>query len=100
MGSATAGMAWRATHRIDAKGQVLGRVSTQVASLLMGKHKPTYDPAKLCGDKVVVENVKDIVLTGNKLKQKLYRYHTGYAGGLKEKQAKDVLANTPERVLQ
>ena len=67
---------------------------------MLGKHKPTFDPAKLCGDRVVIENARDVVLTGNKLKQKLYRYHTGYPGGLKELQAKHVMRDTPERVIE
>merc|ERR1712072_1651348 len=91
-------MAWKAvakvqslTHTIDANGQVLGRLATRISGLLMGKHKPIFDPAKDCSDKVVVTNVRELQLTGNKMKQKLYRYHTGYPGGLREKTAKDLM---------
>eukprot|EP00656_Telonema_subtile_P003297 TRINITY_DN11507_c0_g1_i2.p2 TRINITY_DN11507_c0_g1~~TRINITY_DN11507_c0_g1_i2.p2 ORF type:complete len:134 (+),score=29.81 TRINITY_DN11507_c0_g1_i2:78-479(+) len=90
----------RLTHVIDARGEVLGRIASRASNLLMGKHKPIYDPAVNCADHVVVTNAKDVVLTGNKLKQKLYRYHTGWMGGLVEKQAKTVMRDTPERVIE
>ena len=90
----------RMTHVIDARGEVLGRIATRAANLLMGKHKPIYDPSVNCADNVVVMNSKDIVLTGNKLKQKLYRNHTGWAGGLVEKKASTVMAQNPDQVIR
>lgn len=75
---------------IDAEGVVLGRLAAQVASILRGKHKPTYTPHVDTGDHVIVINADKIVLTGKKLDQKLYRHHSGYVGGLKE---------TPYRVM-
>jgi len=71
-------------HVIDAKGQVLGRVSTLAARLLQGKHKPTYTPYIDTGDHVVVVNAGSVKLTGQKESQKLYRRHSGYEGGLRE----------------
>ncbi|ORZ25743.1 50S ribosomal protein L13 [Absidia repens] len=74
----------RVWHVVDARQRVLGRLATNVATTLMGKHKPIYDPAADCGDYVVVVNAKDILVTGKKAEQKLYRHHTGHPGGLKE----------------
>ena len=74
----------RTWYVIDAEGQVLGRLASQVASMLRGKHKPTFTPHVDCGDYIIVVNCDKLVLTGRKLDQKLYRYHTGYPGGLKE----------------
>ncbi|KAI8379626.1 50S ribosomal protein L13 [Radiomyces spectabilis] len=74
----------RVWHVVDARQRVLGRLATSVATTLMGKHKPIYDPASDCGDYVVVINAKDVLVTGRKAEQKLYRHHTGYPGGLKE----------------
>ncbi|ORX50151.1 50S ribosomal protein L13 [Hesseltinella vesiculosa] len=74
----------RSWHLVDARQRVLGRLATGVATTLMGKHKPIYDPASDCGDYVVVINAKDVVVTGKKGQQKLYRHHTGFPGGLKE----------------
>ncbi|KAI9278057.1 50S ribosomal protein L13 [Sporodiniella umbellata] len=74
----------RVWHVVDAKQRVLGRLSTNIATTLMGKHKPIYDPAADCGDYVVVINAKDILVSGKKAEQKLYRHHTMYPGGLKE----------------
>lgn len=90
-------VAW---HVVDAKGQVLGRLASQLAPILRGKHKPTYAPNVDCGDYVVVLNAKDIVLTGNKWNNKLYRWHTGYPGGLKQRTAKELFARKPEAVLR
>ena len=73
---------------VDAAGQVLGRVATRVARILIGKDKANYTPYLDCGDHVVVINADKIRLTGNKLEQKVYRYHSGYPGGLKEIPAK------------
>ncbi|KAG1453837.1 hypothetical protein G6F56_007471 [Rhizopus delemar] len=74
----------RVWHVVDAKQRVLGRLATNVATTLMGKHKPIYDPASDCGDYVVVINAQDIVVSGKKAEQKLYRHHTMHPGGLKE----------------
>ena len=69
---------------VDAEGMVLGRLASQVASILRGKNKPTYTPHVDTGDHVIILNADKVVLTGNKLTQKYYRHHTGYPGGLKE----------------
>ena len=69
---------------IDAANKPLGRVATEVARLLKGKHKPTYSPNLECGDHVFVINSDQIILPGNKLNKKVYRHHPGYVGGLKE----------------
>ena len=77
---------------VDAEGQTLGRLATKVASVLRGKHKPTYTPNVDCGDFVIVINTDKVVLTGKKLEDKFYRYHTGYIGGLKEIPYKKLMA--------
>ena len=84
---------------IDAKDKVLGRVATEAVTLLRGKHKPNFMFNIDTGDHVIIINCKDIVLTGKKLEQKMYRKHSGYVGGLKEKSAKEVMANTPEKAM-
>ena len=90
----------REWHVIDAEGQVLGRMATRVATLLMGKHKPGYTPFLDCGDHVVVINAEKIVLTGNKLNDKIYYRHTGYPGGIKEARARRVIRENPERIIE
>ena len=85
---------------IDASGKTLGRLATEVAKLLRGKHKPTYTPFVDTGDFVIVINASEMVLTGNKLDQKMYRYHTGYAGGLKETTYRNLIAKNPEKALE
>ena len=85
---------------IDASGKTLGRLATEVAKLLRGKHKPTYTPFVDTGDYVIVINASEMVLTGNKLDQKMYRYHTGYAGGLKETTYRNLMAKNPEKALE
>jgi len=90
----------REWHVIDAEGQVLGRMATRVATLLMGKHKPGYTPFLDCGDHVVVINAEKIVLTGNKLNDKMYYRHTGYPGGIKEARARRVIRENPERIIE
>ena len=88
-------------HLIDADGLVVGRLATIVANILRGKHKPSYTPHVDCGDHVVVINADKVRLTGNKLKQKTYYKHTGYAGGIKAVTAEKVLEGRfPERVLE
>ena len=90
----------RSWHLIDAEGQVLGRLASRVAQLLMGKHKPIYTPFLDCGDHVVVVNAEKIVLTGDKMNDKWYRRHSGYPGGLKEVRARRLLREHPTRLLQ
>jgi large subunit ribosomal protein L13 len=85
---------------VDAAGQTLGRLATQVASRLRGKHKPTYVPFLDSGDHVVVINAEKIVLTGDKLKQKKYRRYSGYPGGLHEITAGKMLETYPTRVVE
>ena len=87
-------------HFIDAKDQVLGRLATQIATYLTGKHKVNYSAHMDMGDYVVVTNAKKIVLTGNKVSQKVYRKHSGYPGGFKEIKFKKMLAEKPERIIE
>ena len=84
---------------IDAQGKPLGRVATEAAKLLRGKHKPTYTPTIDTGDHVIVINCKDAVLTGKKLDQKMYRHHSWYIGGMKEKSARVMMETTPEKAM-
>ena len=84
---------------IDAANKPLGRVATEAAKLLRGKHKTTFTPNLDVGDHVIIINCKDVILTGNKLNQKVYRHHSGYIGGMKEVSAKDMLANNPEKAM-
>ncbi len=85
---------------VDAEGQTLGRLASQVASVLRGKHKPTYTPHVDCGDFVIIVNADKIKLTGKKLDQKMYRWHTGYVGHLRERTARQMLATKPEEMLK
>lgn len=85
---------------VDAEGKTLGRLATEVASRLRGKHKPTFVPYLDTGDHVVVVNAERIVLTGQKMKQKMYRRHSGYPGGLREIAAGKLLARKPERLVE
>lgn len=87
-------------HLVDARGQVLGRLATRVARLLMGKHKVRYTPWVECGDHVVIINASKVRLTGRKLEQKFYRRHSGYPGGFKEVQARKMMQTRPERVVR
>lgn len=84
---------------IDAEGQTLGRLATQIASVLRGKHKPTFSPSVDCGDFVVVINAGKIAVTGNRLDDKKYYRHSGYPGGLTTLTLRQVLAKHPERPL-
>ena len=84
---------------IDATDKPLGRVATEVAKLLRGKHKVTYTTNLDCGDHVIIINCKDVKLTGNKLNQKLYRRHSGYIGGMKEIKYSDLMANSSDKAL-
>ncbi len=84
---------------IDAANKPLGRVATEVARLLKGKHKPTYTPNLDCGDNVIVINSDKMILTGDKLNQKVYRHHSGYIGGMKEISYKDMMATKSDKVM-
>ena len=84
---------------IDAKDKPLGRVATEAAKLLRGKHKPTYTPNLDNGDHVIILNCNDMVLTGHKLDQKIYRHHSGYIGGMKETTAREMMAKSPEKMM-
>jgi len=88
----------RKWYVIDAEGERLGRLASEVATLLRGKHKPTYTPHVDTGDHVIVINAEKIELTGNKLTDKIYRRHSGYPGGLKERTAGEMLDRQPEKV--
>lgn len=81
---------------LDANGRTLGAVAAEAATLLRGKHKPTFAPHADCGDNVIIINADKIVLTGNKLVQKKYYHHTGYIGNMKEVQYKTLMATKPE----
>jgi len=87
-------------HVTDADGKVLGRLATQIATILMGKHKPTYTPHVLSGDFVVVVNAEKVKLTGRKMEQKTYDHYTYYVGGHKTETIASVMARHPERVIQ
>lgn len=85
---------------VDANDQYLGRLATQIASLLLGKHKPGFTPGVEVGDFVVVVNAERIRVTGNKLDEKLYQHHSGYPGGIKTITLRQQLLKHPERVLR
>jgi large subunit ribosomal protein L13 len=85
---------------VDAEGAVLGRLATRVATVLRGKHKPTFAPHLDVGDHVVVINADKVHLTGRKLRDKMYRWHSGYIGGLREVSAEKMLRSHPERVIE
>ena len=97
--SPKAGEIERKWYVIDATDKSLGRVATEVARLLRGKHKPTYTPNQDVGDHVIVINCKDAVLTGHKLDQKMYRHHSGFIGGMKETPARVMMDKTPEKAM-
>lgn len=84
---------------VDADGQTLGRMASQVAAILRGKNKPVYTPNVDCGDHVIVINADKVVLTGKKLDQKIYRRHSGYVSGMKETPYRRLLATKPELVV-
>jgi len=89
----------RKWYLIDAEGKILGRLASEIAKILMGKHKPQYTPHADCGDFVIVINASKVAVTGKKLQQKIYRWHSGYPSGLKEKTLEWMLENRPERVI-
>src|ERR1044071_7117243 len=90
----------RKWHIINAEGKTVGRLATEAARLLMGKNKPTYTPYIDVGDHVVIINAEKVVFTGTKLKDKVYRHHTGWPGGLKEMTAEKMMQRYPERGLE
>ena len=92
-----AGREW---YVVDANGQTLGRLATQIAMVLRGKHKPTYTPGLDCGDYVIVVNADKVRVTGRKLDQKFYYRYSGYPGGLREISLRDQLKDHPDRVIQ
>ena len=89
----------REWYIIDAANKPLGRTAATVATLLRGKHKPTFTPNVDCGDHVVVINAAQAVLTGNKLEDKFYRHHSGWVGGLKEIKYATLMKNNPEKAM-
>ncbi len=95
-----AGDITREWYMADANGQTLGRFATKVANVLMGKHKPAYTPGVDMGDFVVVVNCERVVVTGNKLEEKIYYRYSGYPGGLKETKLRDMLDKHPDRVIK
>lgn len=97
---AKAGEVDRKWYVIDAAGKPLGRVATQAAAILRGKHKTTYTPNVDCGDFVIVINAKDVVLTGNKKSQKMYHRHSGYPGGLKSTPYGELLEKRPSFMME
>lgn len=96
----TAGSVERQWHLIDAEDLVLGRIATEASRLLQGKHKAVYTPYIDTGDHVVIVNAAKVRLTGRKEEQKLYRYHSGFEGGLREERAKDLRQKNPVRMVE
>ena len=90
----------RKWHVVDAEGKVLGRLASRIASILLGKHKPTFTPHLDVGDHVVVLNAEKVHLTGRKRENKQYRWHTGYIGGLRQVSAEKMIGTHPERVVE
>jgi large subunit ribosomal protein L13 len=90
----------RKWYLVDAQGKVLGRLATEIASILRGKKKPIFSPHMDTGDNVVVINAEKVVVTGKKREQKLYRHHSGYPGGLQEKTFADLLERKPEQIVR
>ena len=85
---------------VDAEGEILGRLASNIAKLIRGKHKPSFTPHVDCGDNVIVINADKVKLTGKKLADKVYLRHTGYAGGQRQTTAKDLLNKYPERIIE
>ena len=90
----------RKWYVIDASGKTLGRVATKAATILRGKHKVTYTPSVDCGDYVIITNASKVVLTGNKLEDKMYYNHSGFPGGLRERNAKTMIQEYPEEMME
>ena len=89
----------RQWHVIDARGKILGRMATEIAKVLRGKHKPIYTPNQDAGDFVIVINAREIKLTGAKLDQKIYYRHTEYPGGIRQRTAAQMLDEKPEQLV-
>ena len=89
----------RKWYLVDATNMPLGRLASQVAAILRGKNKPEFTPNQLCGDHVIIINTDKVVLTGNKLEDKYYRYHTGSIGGLKEIQYKTLMKESSDKAV-
>lgn len=87
-------------YHIDAKNKILGRLASEIATILQGKKSPHYEPRLVGADKIFVNNYRDIKLTGNKFKEKIYYRHTGYMGHLKEKTFEQVFTKDPKKVLR
>jgi len=85
---------------VDAEGQTLGRLASKVALLLRGKRKPNYTPHVDCGDNVIILNAEKVVLSGNKMTEKTYIWHTGYPGGQRTTNPENIMAKFPERVVE
>ncbi len=85
---------------VDAENMVLGRLASEVAKILRGKHKPEFTPHVDCGDNVIVINAEKVQLTGKKLTDKIYLSHSGYPGGQRSQSPKDILAKYPERLVE
>ena len=90
----------RKWYVVDAEGKTLGRLASEIAKVLRGKHKPIYTPHMDTGDYVIVINAEKVKVTGKKLDQKIYYHHSGYVGGMKETTLKKMLADKPERVIE
>ena len=90
----------RKWYVVDAEGQTLGRLTSQIASVLRGKNKPIYTPHADCGDYVIVVNAEKVKVTGKKMDQKIYYHHSDYVGGMKETNLKTMLQKHPERVIE
>ncbi len=90
----------RKWYVIDAEGKVLGRLASEIAKILSGKHKPIYTPHVDTGDFVIVINAEKVQLTGKKLDQKCYNYHTGYPGGLRSVTYREMMQKSPEKVIE
>ena len=90
----------RKWYVIDAAGKNLGRVATKAAHILRGKHKPTFTPHVDCGDYIIIINAEKVNLTGNKLNDKMYYNHSGYPGGLRERNAKVMIEKYPEEMME
>ena len=90
----------RKWYVIDAAGKPMGRTAVAAANILRGKHRPEFTPHVDCGEFVIIINAKDAVLTGNKMEQKYYRHHSGYIGGLKEVNYKQLMAAKPQFAME
>ncbi len=90
----------RKWYVVDAEGKTLGRLATEVATVLRGKHKPTFTPHMDCGDYVIVVNAEKVDVTGKKRKEKVYKRHTGYPGGLREITFEKLIAKKPEEIVR